>query len=171
MGDDAVKSIEEGLSDAMRAEYEGLHFYAMAAASTSDEKGKAMFLTLSDDERRHAEFLKAQYDSIRKTGKPNSTVSLGPIPSYEGASPIFPDGIRARIQQAHYEMTALSVGIQLELDAVKHYNRLAEAATDPAVFKFFKDLAEWESEHYRILLAQQEDLKEAYWTSNGFSPM
>ena len=171
MGDETAITIEQELLKALRAEHEGYYFYSMAADGTSDEKGKAIFLKLADDERRHAEFLNAQYNAFQKSGKPDADVSLGPIPVYEESSPIFSAGIRARIQQAHYEMTALSVGIMLELDAIKHYNRLAEAAGDPAVFQFFKELAEWESEHYRILLAQQEELKEAYWSSNGFSPM
>ena len=168
---EAEISIEKGLLDAYRAEQEGFHFYTMAAGAAEDEKGKEIFLKLADDERQHAEFLKAQYESIRKTGKPNLQVVLGPKSEYPGSSPIFSESIRARIQSAHYEMTALSIGIQLELDAVKHYNKLAEAAEDETVYKFFKELAEWESGHYRALLDQQEALKEDYWSSGGFSPM
>ena len=168
---DTENFIEEGLLNAMRAEHEGYHFYSIAADNTTDEKGKEIFRRLADDEKQHAEFLKAQYNAMRTTGKPDLSVFLGPKSEYSGASPIFSDSIRKRIKTAHYEMTALSIGIQLELDAVKHYNRLAEAAEDETVFKFFKDLAEWESGHYRALLDQQEALKEDYWTSNGFSPL
>jgi rubrerythrin len=168
---DTEISIEEGLLNAMRAEHEGYHFYTMAAESTTDEKGKEIFRKLADDERQHAEFLKAQYESMRKTGKPDLSVSLGPKSEYSGKSPIFSDGIRERIKNAHYEMTALSIGIQLELDAVKHYNKLAEVSKDETVYKFFKDLAEWESGHYRALLDQQDVLKEDYWSASGFSPM
>jgi rubrerythrin len=164
-------TIEQGLLAAVRAEHEGFHFYSMAAESTKDEKGREIFLKLADDERRHVEFLKAQYDSIKKTGRPNLDVSLGAKTEYGGTSPIFSEGIRARIATAHYEMTALSVGIQLELDATKHYKQLADRATDSVVCKFFLDLAEWEAGHYRALLDQQEALKEDYWSSNGFSPM
>jgi len=171
MADEDSLTVEQGLLDAMRAEHEGYHFYMMAASSTSDEKGKQVFLQLADDERKHAEFLKAQYEALRKTGKADASVNLGPATTFQGESPIFSDGIRARIEDAHYEMTALSVGIQLELDAVKHYNRLADAASDRTVGIFFRELAEWESGHYRALLDQQEMLKEAYWTSVGFSPL
>ncbi len=163
--------IEEGLLAAMRAEQEGFYFYSMAAKSSEDEKGRTVFLQLADDERKHAEFLKAQYESLMKTGRPDMAVTLGPMTDYQGSSPIFSDKIRARIATAHYEMTALSVAVQLELDAVNHYKLLAERATDSVVVKFFLDLSEWESGHYRALLDQQESLKEDYWSSNGFSPM
>jgi rubrerythrin len=171
MTNQSESTIERGLLAAVRAEHEGFHFYSMAAESTKDEKGREIFLTLADDERRHAEFLKAQLESIKKTGRPDMDAVLGAKTEYTGQSPIFSEGIRARIATAHYEMTALSVGIQLELDAIKHYKQLADRATDTVVNKFFLDLAEWESEHYRALLDQQEVLKEDYWSSNGFSPM
>ena len=85
-------------------------------------------------------------------------------------SPIFSDQIKSRIQDAHIEMSALSIGIQLELDAMKFYKSQAEAADDPDITNFYNELAEWESGHYHALLKQQEELKEDYWSSGGFSP-
>jgi rubrerythrin len=171
MTNKSESTIEQGLLSAVRAEHEGFHFYSMAASGTEDEKGREIFLKLADDERLHAEFLKAQLESIVKTGRPNLDTVLGPKTEYHGTSPIFSENIRTRIATAHHEMTALSIGIQLELGAIKHYKQLADRAADPVVSRFFSDLAEWESSHYRALLDQQEVLKEDYWSSNGFSPM
>jgi rubrerythrin len=67
-------------------------------------------------------------------------------------------------------MSALSIGIQLELSSEQFYRQEAEAAEDPAVVKFFTELAEWESGHYHALLKQQESLKEEYWSKGGFAP-
>jgi rubrerythrin len=164
------EQLVDGVMDAMRAEHEGFHFYSMAASNTPDEKGKEIFNQLADDERTHLEFLKSHYIALRANGKPDPNAELGPISEYRGPSPIFSDNIKTRIKDAHYEMTALSIGIQLELDAVKHYTRLSEQADDPTVKGFFKELADWERGHYEALLAQQESLKEEYWAGNDFAP-
>lgn len=159
-----------GVLDAMRAEHEGFHFYSMAAKNTPDEKGKEIFNQLADDERNHLEFLKSHYIAMRANGKPDPNAELGPITEYSGPSPIFSDGIKSRIKDAHFEMTALSIGIQLELDAVKHYTKLSEQADDATAKAFFRELADWERGHYQALLVQQEALKEEYWAGNVFAP-
>ena len=67
-------------------------------------------------------------------------------------------------------MTALSIGIQLELSAVQFYRAEAEAASDdPVVSALFNDLAEWEKEHLSALQMQADLLREDYWNTAGFS--
>lgn len=168
--EEATKRVLEGLEKAIRAEVEGYHFYKMAAQSTEDEKGREVFSQLAEDEVKHARFLQVQHDSLSKTGKVDLTVKLGEATKFEGEHPIFSKNIVTRIKTAHYEMTAISVGAQLELTAVKFYRAEADAAADPEVAAFFRELADWESGHYHALLAQQEALKDEYWVDGGFSP-
>lgn len=168
--DEKVKRMVRGLVQAMQAEREGHYFYRMAAASTEDPRGKEVFARLADDEIGHYNFLLAQHRSLAETGRVNAEVRLGEPPDLSGPSPIFSPRLRERIRDAHYEMTALAVGVQLERDAELHYKREAEAAADPAVRRFFLDLAAWEAGHYAALVAQQDELKESYWAESGFSP-
>jgi rubrerythrin len=161
--------ILKGLKQAMQAEIDGHNFYRMAADNTKDEMGKEAFKALAQDEVDHFKFLKAQYDSFKKEGKPDKTVKLGK-PSNDGESPIFSDSFKARINEAHYEMTALSVGIQLELSAINFYNGEAEKISDSIVKSFYKELAEWETTHYHSLLKQQQELQEEYWQDGNFHP-
>ena len=170
MTEHANHAVLQGLLSAMRAEHEGFHFYAMAARNTEDEKGREVFNKLADDEREHLEFLRRQYAALRENGVPDHEASLGEKLTLAGPSPIFSEGLKRRVKDAHFEMTALSIGIQLELDAVKHYKKLADDAEDEFVKKFFLELSEWESGHYQALLDQQETLKGDYWSANGFSP-
>lgn len=170
MPDDAARKMAEGLLTAMRAEHEGHHFYRMAAQSTADEKGKQVFERLAAEELEHFEFLKGQYESVLETGKPDADLRLGPRSDLTGKSRIFSDGLRARVGEAHYEMTALAVGIQLELSAERFYTRAAQEAPDPDVAAFYRELAAWEKGHYDALLAQQDDLKQDYWSASGFAP-
>ncbi len=168
--DPATETLLEVIAEAIRAEVDGNSFYMMAAKTTEDPKGREVFERLANDEVAHAQFLQAQYDSIQATGKIDPAVELPAPPSFDAEHPIFSPAIKQRIKQAHYEMSALSIGAQLELSAVNFYQAQAKAATDPAVASLFTRLAEWESRHYHALLAQQESLKQDYWTDNQFSP-
>ncbi len=164
------RALAEGLKKAIQAERYGHDFYLMAAMSTSDPKGKQIFAVLAQEEAEHMQFLQAQYRSILETGLPDRTLNLGKQTDLSGMSPIFSDGLKERIKDANFEMTSLSIGIQLEHDAMEYYSSQAEAAEDQSIKKFYSQLADWEKGHYRALLRQQDELKEDYWGASGFSP-
>ena len=51
------------------------------------------------------------------------------------------------------------------------YVRQAKIAEDANVKAFFSELALWEEGHYRMLLKEDEALKEDYWSENRFAPL
>jgi len=165
-----TKRTAEALLNAMRAENEGAHFYTMAARSCEDDKGRDVFTQLAQEERDHFDYLKKQYNYVLETGRLNEDLALGTPTERPGQSPIFSEALKKRIRDAHFEMTALSVGIQLERDAEAYYRKEAAATSDKVLSGLFNALAEWESGHYHALLRQQDDLKEDYWQANGFAP-
>ena len=167
---DEKKRVTDGLKQAIQAEIDGFHFYMMAARSTDDAKGREVFESLAQDEKEHVRFLSLQYDAFMEKGAPDPTVTLGKRAELQGTSPIFSDQFRQRISGAHFEMSALSIGIGLELSAVNFYKDQATQSNDEIVQKFYTELADWESGHYRALLQQQESLKDDYWAGGGFSP-
>ncbi len=168
--DDATKQMADGVRKAYEAEIEGYHFYKMAAYNTEDPQGKAVFERFAQDELMHANFLKKQYASLLATGKGDGAASMDMSAMPSATSPIFSAAIKDRVSAAHYEMTALAIGVQLELGAIQFYKEQAEAATDPVVAAVFRDLAEWEGTHYHSMLAQQQELREQYWSDNEFAP-
>jgi rubrerythrin len=170
MKETTAAALAEGLLQAMRAEHEGHHFYSLAASNTTDPKGREVFQRLAAEELEHFEFLRSQHRSVLETGRPDANLKLGARSDVSGTSPIFSESLRSRIATAHYEMVALSVGAQLELNAVRFYSEAAAGATDPAVRLFFGELAAWEQGHYDALTAQAEALKEDYWAGAGFAP-
>jgi rubrerythrin len=159
----------EGLKQAMQAEVDGHNFYKMASNNMKDEDGKKVFQMLAKDEIDHFSFLKAQYESIRAKGKVNPDVKLGK-PSETEETPIFSDDFKNRLKEAHIEMSALSVGAQLELASIKFYKAESDKAQDPDVKKFYLELADWETTHHRRLVRQQEELQEDYFHDNRFYP-
>lgn len=164
------KEIIEGLLRAIKAERYGHSFYMMAANSTGDSKGQEVFKTLAREELDHMQFLKNQYDAIKSTGKPDKSLKLGKQTDLTGISPIFSDDLRSRIKDANFEMTSLSIGIQLEKNAMEFYRSQSELVEDKVMKDFYSMLAEWETGHYRALLKQQDELKEDFWSSSGFAP-
>ncbi len=168
--DERVKRMVDGLEKAMVAEIEGHHFYQMAANSTKDDKGRQTFLDLAAEEMDHYSFLKTQAEALAKTGKVDSTAKLGEQKALSGSHPIFSEQIKQRVGQAHYEMTALTIGIQLEQSAVEFYRAEGEAASDPDVKALHKDLMFWEQGHLAALQAQADALKEDYWNEARFAP-
>jgi hypothetical protein len=164
------QTLLDGLMGAIKAERYGHNFYLMAANSTQDTKGKQVFETLASEELDHMRFLLGQYNAVLETGQTDSKLTLGRRLDLSGKSPIFSDSLKARVKEANFEMTSLSIGIQLEKDAMEYYQRQAEAAEDPDVNGFFVELSQWESGHYHALLRQQEELKEDFWSDAGFSP-
>lgn len=168
--DDATQAMLAEIERAMRAEHEGYHFYLMAARSTSDDKARAVFEQLARDERKHYEFLARQLAALTDTGSLDADVVLDEPPVVDPEDSIFSEELKQRLDQAHFEVTALSIGMQLELDAVRGYRAAAEQAPDPEVKKLLTDLAAWESTHYQRLLAQQNELKEEYWFNARFAP-
>jgi rubrerythrin len=167
---DNAPNLAEALLTAMKAERDGSSFYMMAANSTSDPKGRQVLETLAKEELDHLQFLKEHYDSLIKTGKLSATAKLHNRLELSGTSPLFSDSFRKRITDAHYEMSALSIGIQLEHDAMTFYRSQSDQATEPVAKAFFAELASWEQGHYQALLKQHEELKDDYWSEAGFSP-
>ena len=168
--DESNKELLEGLREAMQAERHGHTFYKTAAMNTQDPKGKEVFEQLAREELEHFEFLSAHYRAVAASGELSKEAKLTGHAEVDPDSPIFSSQLRERIKDAHFEMSAMAIAVQLELNAINRYRELAAKATLPAVKKFFEELANWESSHYRAFLNQQQALQDDYWTASGFSP-
>jgi rubrerythrin len=167
--DASIQAILDGFKQAIQAEADGYQFYMMASEKTRDETGKKMFSILADEELKHKDVLYAQYQSLADTGHIDTKLILGK--QYDFASNnIFSSEIRNRISESQFEMSALSIGIKLELSSMDYYKVQAAKASDPAVKTFYNELAGWEKEHYDALMRQHEMLKEDFWTQGGFAP-
>ncbi len=169
--DQALKDrILAGLKDAILTEHSGNSFYTVAAQNTTDEKGKEMFLMLAAEEALHQQWLKQQYAIIAKGKHPEPLVDTTAGAIFDDDSPIFSKELKDRIAEAHWEMTALSVGLQLEHATIARYRDLAAAVDVPELEHFFERLMHWEEGHARALERQSQLLREAYWNQAGFAP-
>lgn len=158
-----------GLKEAILTERTGVQFYTVAANNTTDVQGREVFQQLARDEAEHQQWLRRQYGHIVE-GTPWEEMRPAFHADLSRPSPIFSDGLRSRIGEAHWEMTALSVGLALEEATVTRYRDLARAAEQPDVRRFFEELARWEESHAEALRRQSNLLKESYWDEAHFAP-
>ncbi len=165
-----INRLLTALKDAMEAEMTGHQFYLHAAKITKDRQGQETFSRMAQDELDHFQALKTQYLAVLEKGKFDQTTALFEVPAPQTASPIFSSEFREKIGEQHFEMSALSVGMQLELNAINHYRKAADESEDAGVKAFFLQLEEWEQGHYDGFADALEQLREDYWQANDFLP-
>jgi len=86
-------------------------------------------------------------------------------------NPIFSQKMRERIKDCHFEISALTIAMKLEMDSVRFYRQCAEQAGAEDAKNFYLGLAEWKQKHLQSLEQELEMLKEDYWEANHFTPM
>ena len=166
-----TEEILQGLKTAIEAELTGHEFYKNAAKTTSDPVGKETFSRMAEEEMGHFNYLRHQYKSIMERGEYDLTKKLLKEDHTDAESPIFSDEIKRRVKDSHFEVSALTIGMKLELDAMRFYRACAEKADSQDVRKFYNELADWEKDHYHAFEQQLDELKEDYFQANNFVPM
>lgn len=167
----AKEDILHGLKTAMEAELTGHAFYKNAASSTVDPMGKDTFLRMAEEEMGHFNYLRQQYHAVLEKGDYDLSKKLSKKKYKHADSPIFSNEIKQRIKDAHFEVSALTIGMKLELDAMAFYRSCAKKAHNDGVKQFYSELAKWEEDHYLAFEKQLEILKEEYFQANQFVPM
>lgn len=169
--DKQIEEILQGLKIAIEAELTGHQFYKNAAKSTSDPMGKETFTRMAEEEMGHFNYLRHQYKSVLEKGDYDFSKKLLKKEYKHAENPIFSDEIKNRIKDSHFEVSALTIGMKLELDAVNFYRSCAQKAESEEVKQFYNELAEWEQDHYRAFEGALIMLKEDYFQANNFVPM
>ncbi len=146
--------LKEAFEIAMQGEIEGREFYRAIANQTKDKKAKKVFMDLSNDEDMHLHFLRKLYEQYEKNNKidlPN----LPKIREYDDLeSPIFTREFKNFVKEKDFEMSALSVGMKLELESSQFYKKIANEVDNKELKEFFLYLSEWEEGHYEALRKQ-----------------
>jgi len=156
---------------AMEVERDGFQFYSLAADRSEDAGAQETFTRLAAEEKLHYEALQRHQRALLESGTWDAATVLGDAHAFEPSGEIFSEDFRRRLKGKHLEMSALSIGILLEKNAIEFYRHAAEDAADEHARSFFLELAEWEEGHYQMLLRYDEALKEEYWSENRFAPL
>ena len=158
-------NIQEALQKAIKGEIEGRELYRTAAERTSDGKAQEVFNLLADEEQNHLNSL-VQMAKDYEEGKELQMPELSSPVSFEDAeSPIFTREFKEKVSD--FDMSAISIGIKLELESEKFYRDTAGEASQKEVKELFSRLADWEHGHYDYLQKQQSFFENYY--SNKYS--
>ena len=161
----------DALKTAMEAELTGHNFYMNAARNVQDTRARETFLEMAEDEKHHFSYLRHQYASVLESGTYDFAREFIRADAARGENPIFSDAIKERIRECHYEISVLTIGLKLELDAIRFYRACAGKADTEEARKMYEALAEWEEGHCAAFERELESLKEDYWQANNFVPL
>ena len=165
------EEILKGLRTAMEAEIFGHNFYKNASLNTTDSLGRETLARMAEEELGHFNYLRTQYKSVMEKGEYTFSPNLVLAHQKQAGNPIFSDEIKKRVKDSHFEVSVLSIGMKLELEAVKFYRQCAQKASEEEARQFYNELAEWEEDHYRAFEQQLDQMKEDYFQANNFVPM
>jgi len=146
------------LSQALKLEREGREFYIKAAGMSFDEKGKAMFLSLADDEQKHAEMITRQLHAIEGEGA-YVLLPLGNVPDIDLDAKLFPPDprkIERKIGSDPTEVDVLHVALEMEIKSYDLYRLAARGAPDEAGRQMYQWLTSAEMTHFNLLMSNYE---------------
>jgi rubrerythrin len=165
---EAPMDLREAIETALRGEIEGRELYKAAAERTSDRRAEKVFNMLAREEDSHFGILK-DIAAQQMDGAEVTVPCLPPPGTFEDAeSPIFTREFRQAVSEKHFEMSALSIGMKLELESVKAYRDMARTTSRPDLQSLFRELAQWEQGHFEQLRKQVGFLESHYTAS--YSP-
>ena len=164
-----LSSAIDAVKTAIMTEMQGYELYKGAAERTKDPEARRMFQLLADEEENHSRMLHEQFKSLMQ-----SQVFTAPptVEEGEGFEALVADPKwRKSLRFGNMELSAVSIGSNLEARAIAFYKKCAETTQDPEGRKVFEWLVLWEEDHLKWMQTLEDELKERYWADQGFSPM
>ena len=162
--------LKDVLKKAIHGEIEGRELYKAAAEKSDDEKAKEVFAFLAEEEDTHIKALQSIYKSYMDNEDLKIELPEKKINLENTENPIFSRNFKERLKGKHFEISALSIGMKLELDSYKFYSDMADEAYDIKLKEFFRNLSDWEKSHYNALNREMETLQNDYFEKNNFAP-
>ena len=152
MTDDAAVALSV-LREAVRNELDGKAMYLQAAERTRNDLGRSMFRSFAKEEEQHVHILQVQYAKVNESGEWIDLEAARETPR-DPELILFPQEegeVREIVPEGTSDLEALKIAMEFEQRAVRMYEKAAEDSADPTSQAFFRELAEWEGTHYRIL--------------------
>lgn len=145
---------------AIKMEKDAITFYSEAADKTDSPVGKKMFLTITDDERKHLSYLSQIFKGL------DFTVSdVSPMKQMKTVFEEMKDEMMQKIEATTDELEAFKIAMQMEKAGMEFYGRAAAEAKTEKEKKLFERLVTEEQQHYNIFANTYDFLKD---TGNWF---
>jgi rubrerythrin len=158
-----IHAISDILRKAFQVEVDGYTFYSMAVQSATKPAVKKLFERLARDETEHKAYIVSVMKRYEEHGASSFHFDPHDPDLAEFSSQIFTDNFKEQVQGEVSEIGALSIGIQLETNAVTFFDTAAREASDPQIGGFYRFLADWEGSHLRTLQHLYDSIRVDLW--------
>ena len=130
---------------AIKMEIDAINFYSEAAEKTQNPVGKKMFLTITEDEKRHLDTLSQIFKGIHIEMK-----DVSPMKNVKTVFELMKDEMMKRVKATTDELEAFKIAMQMEKEGVEFYKKAAIEAQTEKEKSLFERLVKEEQEHYGI---------------------
>ncbi len=160
------QQVKDAIKGAILLEVNGRKFFDHAADVTQHESGKKMFRFLAEEEVKHLKTFTALFGQILGSKDWKKHISSHDL---EREAPLV-EKLKERMKRegGKGETEALSIGMQLEMDAINFFQNAASETDDPVAKKIFTDICDEEKFHYDLLQAQHDSVtKSGFWLDSA----
>ncbi len=133
------------LEIAMKMETDSIKFYTEAAEKTVYPVGKKMFLTITEDEKRHLEMVSQIIKGLQIAPQ-----DVSPMKRVKTVFESMKGQMMKKVEASKDEMEAFKIAMQMEKEGEAFYQKSLVAAKTDKEKALFQRLIEEERQHYAI---------------------
>jgi len=133
------------LEVARKMETDAIRFYTEAAGKTKYEAGKKMFLSITEDEKRHLELISQLIKGMNITLQ-----DVSPMKRVKTVFESMKSDMMKKVAASKDELDAFKIAMEMEKEGEKFYQKSLEEAKTDKEKALFKRLIEEERQHYEI---------------------
>ncbi len=130
---------------AIRMETDAINFYREAVEKTGHPIGKKMFLTITEDEKRHLEMLSQLFKGFNI-----EITDVSPMKNIKTIFESMKDEMMQRIETTTDELEAFKIAMQMEKEGIEFYKKAILETQGEKEQSLFEILVKEEEQHYAI---------------------
>jgi rubrerythrin len=130
---------------AIKMEKDAIDFYTEAAGKTKHPVGKKMFLSITEDEKRHLKMLSAIFKDIGITPE-----NVSPMGNIQTIFKTMKDAMMQQVAATKDEIDAFRIAMQMEKEGVEFYKKAEAEAPTEIERALFMRLVKEEQQHYDV---------------------
>ena len=154
------------IKQAILMEIEGYEFYRMASNNFESPEVKEAFKTLMDEEKMHVKWLEETYEKLEKSESGKFDLSFLDT---QPKAHIF-DWHKLMRKSAHSPLSVFGIALELEKSSIDYYSKLRQETEKDPLKALYDILIKWEETHYRQFDELYKELKNEWWSTQGFAP-
>jgi len=130
---------------AIKMEKDAIDFYTEAAGKTKHPVGKKMFLSITEDEKRHLQMLSQIFKEVDI-----KIQEVSPMKNMKSIFEFMKDSMMKRVEATKDELEAFKIAMQMEKEGIEFYKHAETEAQKQKEKALFERLIKEEEQHYAI---------------------